>query len=75
MTVDQEEIMKMISASKVLSAIIKHNGPMTIPVDVFLNAASENQELLIDYDGESEGGPTFTFGIRELQKETNDEQQ
>ncbi len=75
MTVDQDEIMKMISASKVLSAIIKHNGPMVIPVDTFLNAASENQELLIYYDGEAEGGPTFTFGIRELKKEISDEQQ
>lgn len=74
MTVDKDEIQKMMSASKIISAIIGHKGPQTIPVDVFLKAGSVQEELLIDYDGDAEGGPTFTFDIRAVKGEIKDEQ-
>lgn len=74
MTVDKDEIQKMMSASKIISAIISHSGPQTIPVDVFLKAGAVQEELLIDYDGEAEGGPTFTFDIRPVKGENQDEQ-
>lgn len=72
MTVSREEVEKVMSATKVLSAIIEHKGPQTIPVEVFMNAASGPQELMIDYDGEAEGGPTFTFGLKKIEQENNE---
>ena len=73
MTVDKDEIMKMISASKVISAIIAHNGPQTIPVDLFLKAGSVQEELLIDYDGDAEGGPVFRFDVRAVKVDIENE--
>jgi len=59
--VDTEDIFGSLSVSKILVAAIETLGEIAIPTSVFLNAATEDKELQVDYNSDNQ---IFTFKIK-----------
>lgn len=62
MTDNIEQLVSSISMNQVLVAILEEHKSLTVPTIKFLDAKTNNKELVIDYDEE---GPSFTFSLRE----------
>jgi hypothetical protein len=62
-----EEVFGALSVPKILIAALETFGTITIPTDLFMNAATEDRELKVDYNSDDQ---TFTFSLRE--KGSND---
>ncbi len=61
MTDDVQGLVTSISLNQVLVAILEEHTKLTVPTSKFLEASSEEKELVIDYD---ENNLTFTFSLR-----------
>lgn len=56
-----EEVFGSLSVPKILIAALETLGTITIPTDLFMNAATEDQELQVDYNSDDQ---TFTFSLK-----------
>jgi hypothetical protein len=57
-----EEVFASLSVPKILIAALETLGEVVIPTTIFLNAASEDKELQVDYNSDDQ---TFTFKLKE----------
>jgi hypothetical protein len=66
-----EEVFGALSVPKILIAALKTLGTIVVPTDAFLSAATEDQELKVDYNSDDQ---TFTFTLKESDgSDSNDE--
>lgn len=56
-----EEVFGALSVPKILIASLQTLGTITVPTDLFMNAATEDQELKVDYNSDDQ---TFTFTLK-----------
>jgi hypothetical protein len=56
-----EDIFGALSVPKILIAAIETLGKITVSTDLFMNAATEDQELKVDYNSDDQ---TFTFTLK-----------
>jgi hypothetical protein len=56
-----EEVFGALSVPKILIAALETLGTIVIPTDAFINAATEDQELKVDYNSDDQ---TFTFSLK-----------
>jgi hypothetical protein len=56
-----EEVFGALSVPKILIASLETLGTITVSTDLFLNAATEDQELKVDYNSDDQ---TFTFSLK-----------
>jgi hypothetical protein len=56
-----EEVFGALSVPKILIAALQTLGTITVSTDLFLNAATEDQELKVDYNSDDQ---TFTFMLK-----------
>jgi hypothetical protein len=56
-----EDIFGALSVSKILIAALETLGTITVSTDLFMNAATEDQELKVDYNSDDQ---TFTFTLK-----------
>lgn len=61
MTENVEDLFKAMTASRILIAILSQ-GPVKIPVDVFISANDEDKQLHVSYNDETN---SFEFEMRE----------
>ncbi len=66
---DIENLVRSINTNQILIAILEEKGSITIPTLKFLDANTDDKELIIDYNEE---GPTFTFSLREREHTHDD---
>lgn len=67
-----EEVFGALSVPKILIASLQTLGTITVPTDLFINAATEDQELKVDYNSDDQ---TFTFTLRgKNDSESNNDQ-
>lgn len=57
-----EEIFKMLTASRILVAILEDQKQISISADLFINMVAQDKQLQVDYDDETN---SFTFKIKE----------
>jgi hypothetical protein len=57
-----EEIFKMLTASRILVAILEDQKQISISADSFINMVAQDKQLQVDYDDETN---RFTFKIKE----------
>jgi hypothetical protein len=57
-----EEVFGALSVPKILIASLQTLGKITVSTDLFMNAATEDQELKVDYNSDDQ---TFTFMLKE----------
>jgi len=57
-----EEVFGALSVPKILIAALETLGEIVVPTDLFINAATEDQELKVDYNSDDQ---TFTFTLKE----------
>lgn len=56
-----EEIIQSMSLNKILVALLEEHGTLTVSTSKFVEAASEDKELIVEYDDNS---LTFKFSLR-----------
>lgn len=56
-----EEVFGSLSVPKILIASLQTLGTITVATDLFMNAATEDQELKVDYNSDDQ---TFTFTLK-----------
>jgi hypothetical protein len=56
-----EDIFGALSVPKILIAALETLGTITVPTDLFMNAATDDQELKVDYNSDDQ---TFTFTLK-----------
>jgi hypothetical protein len=56
-----EDIIQELSLNKILVAILEEHGPISVPTLKFLDAASQDKELVVEYDDET---LSFKFNVR-----------
>ena len=56
-----EDIFGALSVPKILIAALETLGTITVSTDLFMNAATEDQELKVDYNSDDQ---TFTFTLK-----------
>ena len=56
-----EEVFGALSVPKILIAALQTLGTIVVPTDAFLSAATEDQELKVDYNSDDQ---TFTFTLK-----------
>ena len=61
MTENTEGLIQSVSINQILVSILEEHKKITVPTSRFLDAASVDKELVIDYD---ETVPSFTFSLR-----------
>lgn len=67
-----EEVFGALSVPKILIASLQTLGTITVSTDLFMNAATEDQELKVDYNSDNQ---TFTFTLKEKNESgTNNDQ-
>jgi hypothetical protein len=64
-----EEVFSALSVPKILIASLQTLGTITVPTDLFMNAATEDQELKVDYNSDNQ---TFTFTLKEKNESGTD---
>jgi hypothetical protein len=67
-----EEVFGALSVPKILIASLQTLGTITVPTDLFMNAATEDQELKVDYNSDNQ---TFTFTLKEKNESGTDNSQ
>jgi hypothetical protein len=65
-----EDVFASLNVSKILIAALETLGEIKISTSVFVNAASEDKELQVDYNSDDQ---TFTFKLKETdgQRDSN----
>ena len=66
-----QEVFQAMNATNILVAILESQKKVTIPIDVFINAAKKDNNLHVDYD---ESTSLFTFELRDQIEQQNDSQ-
>jgi len=61
-----EEIFKLLTASRILVAILQQEKQISVPSSSFVTLVSEDKQLQVDYDEQND---SFTFKIREENNE------
>lgn len=56
-----EDIFSALSVPKILIAALETLGTITVSTDLFMNAATDDQELKVDYNSDDQ---TFTFTLK-----------
>jgi hypothetical protein len=56
-----EEVFASLNVSRILIAAIETLGEINVPTDVFMAAATEDQELKVDYNSDNQ---MFTFTLK-----------
>jgi hypothetical protein len=56
-----EDIFGALSVPKILIAALETLGTITVSTDLFMNAATDDQELKVDYNSDDQ---TFTFTLK-----------
>ena len=56
-----EEVFGSLSVPKILIASLQTLGTITVSTDLFMKAATEDQELKVDYNSDYQ---TFTFTLK-----------
>jgi hypothetical protein len=56
-----EEIIQSMSLNKILVALLEEHGMLSVPTTRFVEAASEDKELVVEYDNEMF---KFKFSLR-----------
>jgi thiol:disulfide interchange protein len=56
-----EDVIQSMSLNKIIIAILEQYGTLSVPTLKFVDAGSEDKELVIDYDEED---LTFKFSLR-----------
>jgi hypothetical protein len=67
MTDNVEGLIQSVSINQILVSILEEHGKITVPTIKFLDAATVDKELVIDYD---ENGPSFTFSLRDKNEQS-----
>ena len=67
-----EEVFGSLSVPKILIASLQTLGTITVATDLFMNAATEDQELKVDYNSDDQ---TFTFTLKEKNESGTDNDQ
>jgi len=62
MTEEPADIFASLNVSKILVAILEIEKEITIPSSSFLNAATEDKELQVDYDSDNQ---SFKFKLKD----------
>jgi hypothetical protein len=57
----EQDIFASLNVSKILVAILEMQNEITIPSDLFINAATIDKELQVDYDSENQ---SFKFKLK-----------
>ena len=57
-----EDVFGALSVPKILIAALETLGTITVSTDLFMNAATDDQELKVDYNSDDQ---TFTFTLKE----------
>lgn len=58
----EQDIFASLSVSKILVAVLEVQKEILIPSSVFVNAATEDKELQVDYDADSQ---SFKFKLKD----------
>jgi hypothetical protein len=66
------DIFASLNVSKILVAILEIQKEVTIPSSSFINAATEDKELQVDYDSDSQ---SFKFKLKEKDGPVYDNEQ
>jgi hypothetical protein len=61
-----EDVIQSMSLNKILISILEEHGPLSVPTLKFLDAASEDKELVVEYDDEL---LVFKFSVRGKENE------
>lgn len=61
-----EEIFKMLTASRILIALLEEQKQISISADLFINMSGQDKQLQVDYSDETN---SFTFKIKEENNE------
>ena len=61
-----EEIFKMLTASRILIALLEEQKQISISADSFINMSGQDKQLQVDYSDETN---SFTFKIKEENNE------
>ena len=56
-----DDIVQSMSLNKILVALLEHHGTLSVPTTRFVDAASEDKELVVEYD---DSDFTFKFSLR-----------
>jgi hypothetical protein len=67
-----EDIFGALSVPKILIAALETLGTITVSTDLFMNAATDDQELKVDYNSDDQ---TFTFTLKEKNESGTDNDQ
>jgi hypothetical protein len=67
-----EDIFGALSVPKILIAALETLGTITVPTDLFMNAATDDQELKVDYNSDDQ---TFTFTLKGKDESGTDKDQ
>lgn len=59
---DPADVFASLNVSKILVAILEQQKEISVPSSAFLNAATEDKELQVDYDSDNQ---TFLFKLKE----------
>lgn len=58
----EQDIFASLNVSKILVAILEMQSEITIPSDLFINAATADKELQVDYDSDNQ---SFKFKLKD----------
>jgi hypothetical protein len=67
---DPGDIFASLNVSKILVAILEQQKEISIPSSSFINAATIDKELQVDYDADKQ---TFLFKLKEQDEHTDAE--
>lgn len=59
---DPADVFASLNVSKILVAILEQQKEISVPSSAFINAATEDKELQVDYDSDKQ---TFLFKLKE----------
>lgn len=65
---EEQDIFASLNVSKILVAILEIQKEIIIPSSLFLNAATIDKELQVDYNSDNQ---TFVFKLREKESDDN----
>jgi len=62
-----EDIIQSMSLNKILVALLEEHGTLAVPTTRFVNAASEDKELVVEYDDQE---LVFKFSLRNTNEQS-----
>jgi hypothetical protein len=71
MTQKPNEIFEAMNATKILLAILENQKVVSVPIDIFINAGTEEKGLNVEYNEEAK---EFVFQLKEKIEQPTDNQ-